>query len=329
MGILDQNFQLGLESTYGTFATPTRAFEAKGDDWKLEIDDLPSVGMRPGMQGEFSDRQKTVVMGGSGSLEFDVLNKGMGLLLQAMFGTVAGPTVVEAPAFRSTFTTDTNGPNKSYSCQIQRADTSDTLRAFTALGSVVTGWKLSHTVPGLLVANLDFDSRTIVTDEAAASAVSPSGAASFDWTEFAVSIDSGGGAAEFCVESAELNADLGMKTDRRLMCSTSGGLKKQPKRNAVPTFTGTFTGEFEDLTEYNLFTGGTICEIVYTWTGPLISASENAKLQITMPACKFMGDANPVSTLTDITKQPMPFKAHYDGTNPVATATYTSLDTAL
>jgi len=329
--ILDQNFQLGVESTYGTFATPTRAFEAKGDTWKLEQDDLPSVGMRPGMQGAYDDRLKTIIMGATGTLQFDVLTKGAGLLLQAMLGSTTGPTQLGATAaYKSTHTTATADPGISYSVQMQRVDTGDTLRAFTYLGAVVTSWKLSHSVPGLLVADIDFDARTSNTSEAAASAVSPTGAASFDWTQCAVTIDSGGGAAEFCVESVEIEADLGMKTDRRLMCSASAGLKKQPRRAAVPSFTGTLVGEFEDLTEYALFTAGTLCDIVVTWTGAEIDPNPyDYELKVTMPSCKFMGDANPEASLDDITKQPLPFKAYYDGSNPMCTVEYTSTDTAL
>jgi len=326
---LDQNAQVGVESTYGTYATPTRAFEAQGDDWKREQNDLPSVGMRPGMQAEFSDRQKTIEMGGSGPLGFHVLNKGFGMLLQGMIGTPTGPTQQGATAaYKSTFVTGTAAPDDSYTVQRQRVDTGDTLRAFSYLGCTIVGWKLSHAVDGLLMADIDFDVRQTVTDEAAASAVSPSAAANFDWTQCVVTIDSGGGAAEFCVENFEIEATLGLKTDRRLMCS-AGSLKKQPKRNAVPTFTGTMTGEFEDLTEYGLWTAGTICEVVATWTGEEIASPYNYELKVTMPAVKFTGDANPVSSLDEITKQPMPFKALYNGSDPVMTVEYTSTDTAL
>lgn len=324
--VLDQNFQLGIESTYGTAVTPTRAYEAKGDDWKLQIENLPSVGMRPAMQAEFSDRQKTITMGATGSLEFDVLTKGMGLLLQAMLGTSSGPTQQGATAaYKSTFATATDDPLKAFTAQMQRVDDGGTLRPFTCPGSVVTGWKLSHTVPGLLVANVDFDARTMVTSEAAASAVSPASAASFDWTQCSVTI----GGSEFCVESVELTADLSLKTDRRLMCATDAGLKRQPKRNGVPSFTGVLNGEFEDLTEYNLFVNGTLSAVVITWTGAQIESPYNYELKVTLPNVKFEGDANPVASLDDVTKQPLPFRALYDLSSAAVTIEYTSTDVAL
>jgi len=324
--ILDQNFQIGVESTYGTAVTPTRAYEAKGDEWKREQDTLESVGFRPGMQGTFSDRVKTIDMGATGALEFDVLTKGYGLLLQAMFGTSTGPTLTgPSLAYQSVHTTATDDPDTSYTAQMQRVDVGDTVRAFTYPGSVITGWTMSHQVPGLLVANIDFDARTSNTTESAASAVTPTGAASFDWTECSATI--GGGA--FCVESVEIEADLGMKTDRRLMCAADGGLKRQPKRSSVPTFTGTLEGEFEDLTEYAQWTAGTPLEIVITWTGANIETTFDYELILTFPAALFDGDANPVSSLDDVTKQPMPFKALYDGSTFLARAEYQSTDTAL
>ena len=321
---LDQNFQLAEESTYGTFVAPTRAFEAKGDDFKREQEDLPSVGMRPGMQGKGSDRLKTIEMGATGTLTFDVLNKGFGLLLQAMLGTASGPTVVTGAAYQSTFATATSDPGLSFSCQMQRVDTGDTLRPFSYLGCVVTGWKLSHAVGGLLEAEINFDGRQTVTSESAAAATSPASASTYDWTQLTATI----GGSEFCIEDMELSADLGMKTDRRLMCS-GGGLKKQPRRNAVPTITGALNGEFEDLTEYNLWTAGTLSEIVFTWTGEEILSGHNYSITVTLPNCKFTGDANPVSSLDDITKQPMPFEAFYDQSSAMCTIVYKSTDTSL
>lgn len=323
--ILDQNFSVGLESTYGTAVSLVRAFEAQSDGWTREQEDIPSVGMRPGLQGEASDRQKTIIMGATGSTTFNPLNKGLGYLLQGMLGTVTGPTQQAATiAYLSTFTTSTASPAKHYTAQMQRVDSADTTRAFTYPGATITEWTFTHEVGGLLELELGWDARTEVTNVAAGSAVSPSAATTFDWTQLAVTVDS----TEVCVESIEVAGDLGLKTDRRLMCATSAGLKRAPKRAALPTITGNIRAEFEDLTLYNLFTAGTIVPIVFTWTGAQIVSGHNFQLTITLPACKFTG-STPESSLTDLTMQPLPFKALWDGSNPMCTITYKSTDTSL
>ncbi len=189
--ILDQSFQVGKESTYGTAVARSRAYEVKSDGWKRQQESIPSVGMRPGMQGEGSDRQKTINMGGTGSTSWDVLNKGAGLLLQAMFGSSTGPVQQGATsAYLQTFATTTAAPGDYYTTQMQRVDSSDTVRSFTAKGSTITGWSFKHDVGGLLTLDLNWDVRDIVTSEAAGSGVSPTSATTFDWTQLHVTVNS-------------------------------------------------------------------------------------------------------------------------------------------
>jgi len=89
--ILDQSFSVGKESTYGTAVALARAYEVKADGWKRQQESLPSVGMRPGMQGEGSDRQKTINMGGSGTTSWGVLNKGAGAPVPGHVRVLVGP----------------------------------------------------------------------------------------------------------------------------------------------------------------------------------------------------------------------------------------------
>lgn len=323
--ILDQSFQVGKESTYGTAVAMSRAYEVKSDGWKDQIENIPSVGMRPGMQGEGSDRQKTIVMGTTATTTWDVLNKGGGLLFQALLGSSSGPTQVAATAaYTSTFATTTAAPGDYYSTQMQRVDSGDTLRIFTTVGCAITNWKFSHAVGGNLELELGWDGRQTVTTESAGSGVSPTSAAAFDWTMLNVTVNG----TETCLSNFEVSGDLGLKTDRRLMCATSAGLKRAPKRAAVPSITGAFTSEFDDLTLYNLYKAGTIVPIVATWTGAQIESGQNFTLTITLPACKLEGDT-PESSLTDMTMQPITFKALYNQSDAMMTLTYKSTDQTL
>jgi len=87
--ILDQAVSLGVESTYGTSVAPTRSFEAQVDVATKKVEYLESKGMRAGIATVRSDRRTIIDMGGEGSLEADILNKGFGLLLRGMFSTSA------------------------------------------------------------------------------------------------------------------------------------------------------------------------------------------------------------------------------------------------
>lgn len=323
--ILDQNFSLGKESTYGTSVSLVRAFEAQADGWKAQRDDLDSVGFRPSQQAQSSDRVRQVIMGVSGATEWDILTKGQGYIFQGIFPTVTGPTQQSATiAYKSTFSTANASPGVYYTAQMQRVDSGDTIRSFTYPGATITKATFSHKVGDVLKLKCDWDARTETTATAAGSAATVSSATTFDWTQLQPSVNG----SEYCVSDAEVTFDLGLKTDRRLMCATSAGLKRAPKRAAVPTVTGKLVGEFDDLTNYNLWVNGTIFSVVLLWEGATIASTFKYTVKLTLPACKFTGES-PESSLSDMTMQPLPFRALWDGTNPVATLEYTSVDVAL
>ena len=322
--VLDTAILFGEESTYGTPATLTRGFEGKADSWKREQEIIHSTGFQAGLQAKRSDRQVSVNMGGEGALEIDVLNSGFGMLLQAMLGSVSGPTQIAATtAYKTTAATTADDPQDSFTVQVQRTDMGGTQRDFTHHGCVMTGWSLSQAVSGLLVASMNFDFEDSDTSTGAGTPAYPASAtAPFDWTMAAATIDS----VSTDIMSFELNGDLALKTDRRFLRGSE--LKKIPCRSGVPVFTGSMDLEFNDLTNYAQFVAGSVVPIVVTWTGAVIEGSEVDEVVITLAACKFTGES-PESNLSDVPKQSLPFEVLWDGSNPAVQIEYTSVDTAL
>jgi hypothetical protein len=321
--VLDQAILVGKESTYGTAATLTRAFEGKADSWKREQNPLESVGFRAGMHTLRSDRRVPINMGGSGEMEMDLLNKGAGLLLQAALGSASGPAQVSTTtAYLQTFESSSGGPADSFTVQVQRVDSGGTLRNFTHKGSVITGWSIAQAVDDFLKLKLSFDFQDVDTATAAGTPTYPASADPFNWSQCSVSIDGG---AVSNVSEMEVSADLGMKTDRRFLQSSV--LKKRPQRSAVPQFTGSLTTEFESLDRYDEFVAGTIVPIVFTWTGATIEGSEDFSVVVTLAACQFDGES-PEASLDDLTTQSLPFRVLHNGTDPAVSIEYKSTDTS-
>ena len=80
-GIYDQHCTVGVESSYGTAQLSTvRSFEAKADTFTRDVEYIQSVGFRRDLQAIRSDRDDTISLGATGSIECDILNKGQGLL---------------------------------------------------------------------------------------------------------------------------------------------------------------------------------------------------------------------------------------------------------
>jgi len=321
--LLDTAILLGAESTYGTPATLSRAYEGQIDAAKRVQEVLESVGFRGGMDTARSDRRIQINMGGEGSLEFDLQNKGFGLLLQAMLGTSSGPTQVAATtAYETTVATSSAAPTTSYTVQMQRVAVDGTTIQHTYHGGVITGWTLAQTVGDLLKVTLPFDYEDSDTTTGAGTVTYPAATTPFHWGQMVCTVNS----VATDVTDFSVTETLGFKTDRRFLRGSV--LKKQPIRNAVPAITGSISLEYNDDTEYDLWAAGTIFPITAVWTGAEIEAGHNFSLTMTLPACQFDGDS-PVANLADVPTLTMPFKALDDGTDPAVSIVYKSTDTAL
>lgn len=327
MSILDAAIMVGVESTYGTPATLTRAFEGKADTFKREQSRIESVGFRADMQTLRDDRVVTVNMGGAGSLEVDALNKGMGLLLGGALGTKAGPTQQAATsAYLQTYETSDAAPADSFTIQVIRPTLETGTEPFTYHGCKITGWSLSQSPDGLLVMNFDFDFEDSDHATAAGTPSYPTDATPFDWTQCTVTLDPDGTPETLDVMDLSFNADLALKTDRRYLRGSA--LKKEPVRNGVPVYDGEITIDFTGVDRYDEWTAETVVDIELAWTGANIESTYDYEVKLRMQACHWT-DGNPEVSLSDTPVQTLPFQALHDGTNAAVSLTYQSTDTSV
>lgn len=323
MGILDAAVHLGAESTYGTPAALTRSFEAKDDDFEREHEYLSSVGARAGMQGERSDRQAVINMGGKGSLDVDFLNKGMGLVVQGLLGTTTGPTQVSGTiAYSQVHATSKDGPSTSYTIQWIRPTADAATQQFTHKGCVVTGWSLAQEVGEYLRLKADYDFQDVDTTTAAGTAVYPASTEPFHWGQAVVNL----GGSPVDMRSLGFEADLGFKLNRRYLRGSV--LKKQPRRQTLPTYGGNLKGDFESMTRYLDFVNGTVLALQVVWTGGLIVSGQSFTVTLDCPAIQFRGNS-PHAQRDDLSNIDLPFKVLDNGANPMVSLTLKSTDTAL
>lgn len=320
--ILDNALLVGKESTYGTAAALSRAYEGKSDSFKRAQEFLTSTGFRGGMHTQLATRSVPVNMGGEGSIEVDVQPTGFGLLFQSMLGGTTAPVQQAATtAYKSTFVSTAAGPTDSWTVQMQRVDAGGTVRSFTHLGSTMTGWKFTQETDGLLGVEFMFDFQDVVTS---VSAGTPTYVDSlpYAWTQAAATWD--GTAID--LTKLELEGSLGFNTERRFLRGSA--LKKKPVRASVPEFKGSAEMEFESLTHYNAFVSGETAPLVLTWTGDEIASPYDYELKITLAAVQIQGDSPEVS-LSAMPKQSLPFAVLWNGTDPAVKIEYTSTDTSL
>ena len=322
--ILDQVVQVGVESQYGTAVAPTRAYEAKADTFQRDVEYIQSVGFRKDMETVLSGRDTTISLGATGSIEMDVMNKGMGLLLQHTLGTSAIAQQGSTAAYLQTFSTNDTGGTGSFTVQSSKVDSGGTLRGFTNEGSVITGFSINQELGANTSMTFNFDSENEQTSTAIATPAYPASMTPFNYTDATIEIND---SAISTFTSFSLDGDLAMKTDRRFL--KGAATKAQPKRAGVPSYTGTITGEFEDLTQYAAFVAGTEFKLEFIVTqGTAIAGSYFPYFHVTMPKCKWTG-STPVASLSDMTTIDLPYQILWDGSNPAMTITYMSTDTAV
>ena len=324
-GIMDQHVTVGVESSYGTAQLSTvRSYEAKADTFTRDVEYIQSVGFRRDLQAIRSDRDDTISLGATGSIECDILNKGQGLLLQHILGATSGPTQIgSTTAYKSTFTTNDIGPAGSYTIQMARADSGGTIRPFTYEGCTATGFNISQELGSNLSMTIDFDAETEQVSSGEATPSYPSSADPFNYTDCVIAID---GSAATNFTSFSFDGDLGMKTDRRFLAGSA--TKSQPKRSSLPSYSGTISAEFASLTDYNKFVNGTTFSINASWNGANISGAYNYEFVVEIPVAKFTG-TTPVASLDDLTVIDLPFQVLDGGSGAAVTWNYTSTDTSL
>lgn len=309
------------EVTYGTAVTPDRAYELLTEGIK---DDHGRIDVFQVGRGRWlrHDAVKPTPKGAAGPVEMVVTNKNFGLLFEHAIGqnTVAGAGANKT----HTIIPDANGlQGKSLTVQVGRPDVNGTVQPYTYSGGKVTGWELKCAVDQPLTFTPEFDfMRPAVTATALATPSYVTATEPYVYTEGVLTV---GGVTAF-VKEVSLKCNQGLNVDRRAL----GGTKREPLAEGVTDYlTGQLTCEFEDLTAYTAWAAGTQAALVLTFTlATLIPTTAIPySLVITIPAIDYTGETPNISGPT-ILMQNRPFRALYNGSNPIITLVMTNADTA-
>lgn len=303
--------QIGFvdEVTFGTAVPVTRFYEFVSESLKMDQARIESSALRSGTRVTRSDRwalgKKTV----GGDVTFELANKSFGLLFKHMFGGVASaqPDAGGAPTvYRHTFTP--GAYPTSLTAQKGLTDSGGTTRPITFHGMRVTQWELGCSVDEIASLKLSFDGEDAETSTGLATVSYPASLSLLTFVSGTLSI--GGSATS--VKSASIGGQNGLATDRYFLGSV---LKKQQSEMGMRTYSGTFEGEFEDLTHYNRFVNGTEAEIILNFQGGVISGAFNYEAKVTANV-RFDGETPNVSG-PEIVGQTLPFKVVDNGTTSI------------
>ncbi|MCX5201044.1 phage tail tube protein [Streptomyces sp. NBC_00237] len=319
--------QVGIaaESSYGTFLAPTKFIEFTKESIVLKKTTAQSAGIAAGRLMPLSSRRVVTQREASGSLEMEVTNKGMGVLLQTLMGTSVTP--VQQAATAAYLQTHTLADVAGKSLMIQKGIplTTGAVTDKSFVGCKITGAEFSCSVGEMLTASFDIDAKDCDEGQTLAAATYPS-MSPFHFGQLGVRTGSyGTETARDGIRKVSVKIERGMAVDR--FYANSSALKKEPISNEQVKITGSLEMDYVDTTLDDLHTSDAATSLVIEFIGPLIAATHYETFRIKLPAVRF-DEGPPTVDGFDVIKPTMNFTALYDGTNPVAIE-YMSTDVTL
>lgn len=326
MTALDGSFGIGVQSAYDTAVTPTRWYPVQSVDLQPEFINTEDEALMGGGFGRRASARTRVGYGATGSVEMEVLNKKMALLLEHITGTVvAGSAVGSGYSYVMPFTRNTG---LYLTCQEGLPDDDDTEQPYTMVGGKVTAATFAASKDEKLTVALDLDGREVVDTEALAAPSFTAGLQPFNWAQCSVKIGAFG--SEVIVDGIEgmsVSFDRPVKTDTRY--AGSAGRKSQPRMNGRPTVSGTISTDFLDKADFlDVFMAGDNFSLIWEFIGAT-GTGYSETFRIALPWVELDG-ALPSLDGEDYVSVELPFTALRDDTagRAIATVTYITADSA-
>lgn len=306
--------QLGIapEVTYGTYVAPTKFIEFTKESLVLKKTTAQSAGIAAGRLLALSSRRVLTRREASGSIDFEVTNKSMGLLLQTLMGTTVTPVQQGAgPAYLQTHTlADTAG--KSLTIQKGVPLTTGVVTRKNVLGCKVTSGEFACEVGGMLTGSYEFDGRDVEETSVLAAATYPL-MSPFHFGQMA--LKTGGFGAETALDGIrKVSCKIERPQEVERFYANQATLKKEPISNDQVKITGNLESDYVATTLDDLHTSDGVTSLVWEFVGPLIAATFFETFRITLPAIH-LDEGPPVVDGFGVVKPTFNYVGLYDGTN--------------
>lgn len=317
------NTQLSIvaESTFGTYAAPSRHYEIDSESLGREKTILQSNSLRA--SGRYPKRRGIEsARGASGDITMEIAKTNMGLWwAHALGGT---PVVAQQGATIAYKQTHKFGTLNGKSLTIQKAieESAGDFKAFSYLGSKILTMTVRCAVDSIATVTFGIDARDEVDNQAQVAASYPAREV-YSFMDAAVKVE---GAAVGAVTSAEFTITNNLKTDSYYL--GSNGLKAEQKDNDFPLIEGTLGVEFEDKTVfYDRFRDDSSAELIIELVGNNIASTYDETLRFTFSDIRFTGET-PKAEGPGVIETNVGFEGNYNGTEEPLILEYISTDTA-
>ncbi|MCX4974215.1 phage tail tube protein [Streptomyces sp. NBC_00620] len=306
--------QLGIsaESTYGTFVAPSKFIEFTKEGLVLKKTTAQSAGIAAGRLLPLSSRRVLTRKEAAGSIDLEIANKGMGLLIQALMGTTVTPVQQGAgPAYLQTHTLATVA-GKSLTIQKGVPLTSGTVTDKTFVGCKITSAEFACGVGEMLTGSFEIDGKDCDETQTLATA-SYSNMAPFHFMQMALKTGSFG--TEAALDGIrKVSCKIERPQDVERFYAGQAGLKKEPIENDQVKISGSLESDYVATTLDDLHTSDGATSMVWEFVGPLIASTFFETFRITLPAIR-LNEGPPAVDGFGVVKPTFQYEGLFDGTN--------------
>lgn len=322
--------QVGIapEGTYGTYQAPSKFLPISKAQLTKVKNTVEQTWLGAGRLMNLGAGRVVTTRGGKGTLDLDVTNRGMGLLLQAVMGTTVTPVQVGSTTAYTQTHVLADTVNKSLTVQAGIPDTTGAVQPYTFLGAKVIDVTFTFEPGKEVTSTWTLDMQDVVENETLAAASFVTSMRPFVGTDTSIKAGPfGSEAAAAGVKKVTVKIERPQNAGRYYLGGQ--GTKAQPLLNAMTKVTGTIEADFVDKTLWaDRFASDSSFSLVLEADGLQIGTSGNNDIfRVTLPECFLDGDT-PTLQGPDVVSGSFPFVTLFDGTN-LPTIFTQSADTTL
>jgi hypothetical protein len=277
----DARVGIALESVYGTRVAPTRFLPINSHTRGFELARYysPVLGVgrnaRPSIQ---TTRSGTTTITG------DVPTTGFGFLLNGLHSATVTPTQLGGTAAYEQVHTFATAPTKSFTIQDQMPPAgSSTLIPHDLTGVMFSGITINWDPEGSVSYEIPAPVQNLDTTQTLATYVAPAAYNLFSGAAGSVTVAA---VAETNVlGTGSFTAGYSLRDNAYFL--GGNGMIAKPAETDKPTYTATWTADFNDNVNIQRVLANTQADVVIKFEGAIIAAANRFTLEITIPDCVF------------------------------------------
>lgn len=244
----DSQVGYAVESPTGTYTAPTRTIEHVSSSMKLEVDRIPSKGIKAARrhQGRWFPGAQRV----KGNLVHELAPSNMGLILKQLMG--ASATSGSGP-YEHVLTPGATVQTTTLTAQVLTPSVDGTTRVLSFLGCHIVGATITSKVGEVAMIDLEMYGQHLDVGQSAAAAAYASAWAPFTFLHGVLTF----AGSEYEFDDITINYTNSLKVDRHVHRSTTPARPKTSLEAGFREWTATINSDFHDLTALNRAIAGT------------------------------------------------------------------------